>query len=221
MAAEVDIYNMALLRAGISTTVASTDENSQEARVCKTFYAQCRDTMLRDFPWGFARRRVTLAQTTDPAPTNWQYVFGYPSDCLRLLGMVMPGSRQPLTIQQIPFQLAFNGTSRVIYCDTATVEAIYTAQVADPTQFDPIFTSALALFLAAEIAMPLAVKPDIQAMLKQAYAQMMNTAAVADASETFLGPEPDGELLQIRNGTWLYPGGQPGWSATEGGFFVG
>lgn len=217
MAAEVDIYNMALLRIGNSATVASTDENSPEARACKTFYAQCRDTMLRDFPWGFARRRVTLAQTTDPVPTNWQYVYGYPSDCLRLLGMVLPGTTQPLTIQQIPFQLAYNGTGRVIYCNTPSVEAIYTAQVTDPTLFDPIFTSALALFLAAEIAMPLAVKPDIQAMLKQAYTQMMNTAAVADASETFLGPEPDGELLQIRNGDWLYPNSSYPWQAYPAG----
>ena len=221
MASEVDIYNMALMRLGNSSQVSSTSESSPEARACNTFYAQCRDTMLRDFPWGFARRRVSLAQTADTAPTNWHYVFGYPSDCLRLLGMVLPGSRQPLTSQEVPFQLGFNGTNRVIYCDTTIPEAVYTARVVDPTQFDPIFASALAMFLASEIAMPLAVKPDLAGALKQSYALMMNTAAVADASETFLGQEPDGEIVQIRGLGPLYPNSDGPWVPTNGGFTVG
>lgn len=221
MAAVVDIYNMALFRIGNSQTVASVDESSAEARACNTFYEQCRDYMLRDFPWGFARRRVTLAQTTDAVPTNWQYVYAYPSDCLKFYGIVLPGSRQPIIPQQIPFELATNGTSRVIYCDASPAEAIYISKVEDPAQFDPLFVSALAYYLAAEICMPLSVKTDIQNAMRQAYLQTVMSAAASDMSETFRGPEPDGELIQIRNGSVLFPGSCPAWSAYPGGFFVG
>lgn len=213
MASVVDIYNLALMRMGVNTTVATTDEASVEARACTTFYEQCRDFMLRDFPWSFARRRLTLSQTSDTAPTNWQYVYAYPSNCMKILGFVMPGTRKPIIPQQIEYELASNGTVRVIYCDIATPELMYTEKVTDPARFDPLFVSALAYFLAAEICMPLRGKQDVAQAMRQAYMQTMVDAARVDASETFSGPEPYGELLQIRNGSVLYPYPTPPWQA--------
>lgn len=221
MASVVDIYNLALYRIGNSATVASTSDQSAEARACNAFYEQSRDFMLRDYPWNFARRRVNLSLTTDPAPTNWQYVYAYPSDCLRFMGLVVPGTRTPIIRQEIPFEVMSNGTTRVIYCDIQNPEAEYTARITDPSQFDPLFVSALAYFLAAEICMPLAVSPQVQDTLRKAYGQIVMSAAAADMRESFLGPEPDGELLQVRHQNTLYPGSVGPWSAYPGGFFIG
>lgn len=216
MASVVDIYNLALMRIGDSSTVATTDEASNEARACTVFYEQCRDTMLREYPWRFARRRAQLAQNTDTAPTNWGYVYAYPTDCHRALFLTVPGTRQPIINQQFPWEVASDGTSRVIYTDISSAELVYTAKVTDTTQFDPLFVSALAYYLAAEICMPLAINANIQNAARQAYMQIVASAMAADLNEGFLGGEPDGEFLQIRNLGIQYPGASVPWQAFPG-----
>lgn len=220
MSGYVDICNMALMRIGTSQTIASLDEGSTQAKVCSVWYQAVRDRILRSYPWRFAERRVSLAQSTDAAPTNWKQVYQVPSDCLKVRSIVVPGTRQPRVSQKIPFQLANDGTGMVIYCDLPTVEMIYTAQITDATLFDPLFVSAYAALLASEICLPLSVAPAVAAQARQMFTIEIANAAAMAMSEGFDGPEPESEFTAVRNFPDMVQGYNP-WAAYPGGYFVG
>ena len=59
-----DICNMALsfLSKG---KISSIDDNVEEAKQCKIHYEHCRKILLRQYPWGFAKRTVKLALLAD------------------------------------------------------------------------------------------------------------------------------------------------------------
>ncbi|MFN6798793.1 hypothetical protein ACK4QH_23255, partial [Proteus mirabilis] len=69
--------------------INSMTEASKEAVQCNLHYAQCRDSVLADFPWNFATKKVALANTNNPPP-NWAYAYRYPNDCLKAIGIVEP-----------------------------------------------------------------------------------------------------------------------------------
>lgn len=199
MATVVSICNMALARIGVSSFISNLNEASNEARVLNLFYEQMRDFALRDHHWNFATRRVVLADAGTP-PTNWGYKYTYPSDCLKARLIVQQGIRNPRNDQRIAFEIASEGSQRVIYTDQAQAELVYTMRVTDPTLYDPMFESALAYLLASEVAMPLTVKESVAKAARDAYERVKSQAATHSANEGFEGVEPESELVSARNG---------------------
>ena len=199
MATDVSICNMALARIGVSTFISSLNEASNEARVCSLFYSEVRDRVLRDFPWNFAKKRVTLADAGDP-PAEWGYKYGYPSDCLKARYIVPAGLRNPRNDQRVPFEVANDGGLRVIYTNMETAELVYTYRVTDPTLFDAMFASSVAYLLGSEIAMPLSVKSDVARASLAAYEREVQKAAAHSMDEQQEGPEPVSELITVRDG---------------------
>lgn len=194
MANDADICNMALLRSGKTSTIASLDEKSTEASVCRAFYATTRDAVLRALPWPFATRRAFLAPSDEPAPTNWGFAYALPSDCLLIRSVVVPGMRLSRVDQRIPYESA--GTR--IYTDQSQVELLYTARIDDSTLFDSQFISALAWALAVEFALCLAIKPDLANLARQAYRLAVSEAWASAASESSeLAPES--EFIAVRS----------------------
>lgn len=197
---EILICNMAIGNLGISTPIASLTEASNEARACNLYYEVTRDAVLRDFPWGFAKRRVVLADVGDPA-TDWEYAYAYPADCLKIRALTLNGIRKPRADQRIEFESAYNGTQRVIHTDQADAELIYTAQVTDVAIFDPLFVHALSWALSAAIAPALVGQIAGQGVanaMRQAYSLMLAQAAAADMEENEEGVEPESELITVR-----------------------
>lgn len=197
----VQISNLALTNLGISTLIAELNEASNEARICNLWYEQTRDTVLQDFPWPFATRRVTLAELSDTPATDWDYVYAYPTDCLLARAIVLQGIRKPRNDLRIEFEIAYNGTQRVIYTDQIAAELIYTAKVTDPTQFDPLFVMAMSWALAAAIAPALVGQiagQSVASNMREIYQQMLGQAAAAAMREGFEGVEPECELLSVR-----------------------
>lgn len=199
MATVVSICNMALARIGVSSFISNLNEASNEARVLNLFYEQMRDFALRDHYWNFARRHVVLADA-GTAPTNWAFKYTYPSDCLKARFIAVPGIRTPRNDQRIPFEIASEGSQRVIYTNQQQAELVYTARITDPTLFDPIFESALSYLIASEVAMPLTVKESVAKQARDAYERVKSQAAAHSANEGFEGVEPDSELLTVRDG---------------------
>ena len=60
----VDICNVALTRIGSTQRITAITPpfNTNEAAQCALFYPQCRDELLRDFPWPWASAYVELTQ---------------------------------------------------------------------------------------------------------------------------------------------------------------
>lgn len=61
MAAEVDIWNMALRQLGAAPLTATTDD-VESARILDDIYDMIRDEVLTAHPWNFAVRRATLTE---------------------------------------------------------------------------------------------------------------------------------------------------------------
>lgn len=106
MTAEVDIANRSLSSIGTRSTIASLDENSNEAIQAKLLFDPTRDEIMRLAPWNcstnFANLSLICAAPGTPEnpvvgtpnwqkgipPPPWVYEYDYPSDCLRTLYIV-------------------------------------------------------------------------------------------------------------------------------------
>lgn len=198
---EVSICNMAILHTGSSATIASLTEGSQEANLCNALYTQVRDFVLRDYPWAFAGRRVALAELAATAgeasgfPYGFAYKYSYPSDCLKIHGIGEGATTVP---PRIPYRVLSDGVATAIYTDLEDAEITYTMRVTDTTLFDPMFSSALAYRLAAEIAVPLSVNARIVEQCRADYYQIVSTAAAHSMNESRVDEDLDSEFITVR-----------------------
>src|SRR5690606_36381904 len=103
MASEVEICKVALGHLGDTATVASLDppEGSAQAEHCARFYPIARDALLSMHTWGFATRRIALAQLGE-APVGWHYAYALPTDALDILAVMGPGEADTGAIPQSP-----------------------------------------------------------------------------------------------------------------------
>lgn len=198
MASVVQICNMALTRIGQNQFIDSIDEQSKAAELCALHYELCRDEVLQAFPWPFAEARVFLADIGSPAQT-WQFRYRYPVDCLEARYISVPGIEKPRAEQRIPFKVVNAAGGRAILSNQEQAELVYTVRVEDTTYFPPMFVSALAWRLAAELAMGLQARPENYASALQNYQLTLSQAQALAFEESEEGPAPDSEFIQARN----------------------
>lgn len=217
MATQVQICNLALGRVGKTIPIGSIGEQSVEAMVLSQLWDIGRQFVLREFAWPFAKRRTQLALTTLTA-SNWNYIYAYPSDCLYADELVVPGGifmspladtvnipgylfnpAAPNAAQRIPFQIASDPTlGRILYCNINPAELSYVADIIDPTQFDPVFASALAFWLASELALSIVNNPQLGERMRNAYYGEISAASARALSEATEYPEPDSQFIAVR-----------------------
>lgn len=170
MASKVDIFNMALFHVGSTSKVASETEQSMERIACTTFYGTALDSLLayKSADWGFATKSVVLADVGSP-PTNWQYRYALPNDCVRAINIVIPGCRNPQEGMQIPFDIEQGDSSATIITDMPQAELKYISRGLPAERLPSPFVMALSYQLAALIAMPLKKEASLgDAMLQKA-----------------------------------------------------
>lgn len=181
---DVQICNMALRRLG-GEAINSLDENSEGARLCKTFYESSLKAVLRDHYWNFATARATLALLSAAPAFDFAYAYQLPTDCVFVRSLNMEG-----------FDFAVEG--RTLITDLADAKILYTKYVNDPNLYDAIFISALAYRIATEIAYPLTNSvTKIQAM-NTMYINEVKKAKVMDASEGKKEVVDDNDWLRAR-----------------------
>ena len=194
MSSEVQIARLALQHLGDRYDITSLDEASPEAEQVKLVFDNVRDMVLREHPWKFARKYATPAQLTGVVPGNWDYMFTYPSDALRIIRIVNPlGDNQP----PIRFETARNSADvHTILCNESEPTIEYTKQVTDPQQFDPQFVTALAYRIAQYIAMPITGDRSIMSDMKTLADIEIGKAQATDANEGF-------EAVRPAEATWI------------------
>lgn len=199
---QVAICNKALGRLGYKHKIAALTDDTDAARACAMYYGGAVAYALRDFPWSFASKRVTLSTITSgtftaSTVTNWGYAYGVPTDCAFAREIV--GYRRPSAEQQVPFEIGLDTTgTMVLYTDMEEAELLYTSTVATETNYDPIFKDALAWRLAADIAPDLGLAQFVPAMM-QMYARVISTAKARDHAEGVADPEPDCSFITSRS----------------------
>ncbi len=184
MSSKVDIFNMALFHAGSTSKVTSDTERSQEAIVCATFYDTVLDALLsyKSADWGFATKSVVLADLGSP-PTNWLYRYALPNDCVRAIGIVIPGIRNPQEGEQIPYDIQQGDSSQNIVTDQPEAELLYIARGLPAERLPPPFVEALALRLAAFIAVPLKKESSLRQELLQLAESAIQVAIAASLNQ--------------------------------------
>lgn len=150
MASKTEICNQAISHLAIGKEIGNVEtEKSQEAAACRRFYDTTLDEILRDYPWPFATKMVTLALVQDTPNQEWRHSYRYPPDCL-MLRRVLSGRRTDVSESRVPTKVAKDEAGLLIYCDQDAAQIEYTARVLDPLRYPPDFVSAFALLLAAK-----------------------------------------------------------------------
>lgn len=200
MTSVVGICNMALGAIGQSETIASLQENSKAARICRTYYESARDQMLSDFNWPFATTTVALADIGSPQP-GWEFRYRYPVECLKAIEIIPAGWpwHDPLPIELRPrFQVGYGEAGRVINTNEAGAALRYIVSVTDTEQYNPLYVDALSLLLATKIALPLAVNQPMYNLAMQRYLDSVQRAQVQAFSEAQLSAPWTPELIRGR-----------------------
>ena len=198
MPSAVDISNIALVNIGAESLVTSIDppDGSAEAGYCATFWPVARRAALELANPGFARKRATLAETTNGSEV-WSYAYAKPSDCLRPLRVLSATTLTALltgTDSTMDFILPderdsadFTVEGSVIYTNEPEAVLIYTWDQTDPTKYTPLFTVALGQLLSSYLAGPI-IKGREGAGIAAQWAQMgtntLVSAAVLEANAT-------------------------------------
>jgi hypothetical protein len=181
MTSIVQICNIALSNIGEQRISALTD-NTERARLCNLRFEDCRDAVLRSYPWKCAVARSALASTTT-APA-WGFAFQYvlPSDCLRVLDI--EEFNQPYEIE-----------GKFIVTDATSVKLKYIQRVEDPNQFDSLLIQAVALKLASELAESVSGRADLRDRMLSKYLQVISEARGVDATERSMPEELTADLF--------------------------
>lgn len=174
MTSQVEICNLALAKLGQLPFITSLTEASKSANLFNVFYNPVRDSLIREYLWKFARKRVQLTPLTETPPFDGGNYFQIPTDCLRV---VSPGD----SYRQQYGRWFVEGDK--ILADTTTLNLVYLQRVQDPTLFDPIFVQAFAAKLAYEMAMPIAQSQGLKDAMGAEFQRMVVKAAFVGATE--------------------------------------
>lgn len=168
MASEVSICNQALSWLGVSA-IMNLDDPQKQAQLCKTNYAQLRDTVLEEGKWSFATRRVMYSTPVATSP-DYGYANKFALASTELIVIEANDTGKP----QGDYDLDWRVEERHIVTDATKVYAKVIIQVTDVQKFSNTFRQALAARIAAELAMP----------LTESHKKMMDMWALYDAKLT-------------------------------------
>lgn len=185
---EVQIAKLALQHLGDRWDITSMTEATPEAEQVNLVFDNVRDMVLRSHPWTFAKKYTSPTALAGTVPAQWDYMFTYPSDALRIVRIVNPlGDAQP----PIKYAIGKNSSNaKVIMTNEEEPEFEYIQQITDPAEFDPSFVTAFSYRLAQYIAIPITgdrgMMSDMKALadIELAMAQAENSNEDIEAEHT-------------------------------------
>jgi hypothetical protein len=161
--ASIAVCNQALAEIR-APTIAAIDDGSPEADACLQHYDDCLETLLECHEWGFAKKRVQLALTTNDRTTEWAYAYAAPND-LGTMGRVVYPFQAPLAgvYYAWPYNYPRPSTYYVdfvydgakIYTNLESAWLDYSSNVVDEALWPAMFRRALAFDLASHLAITL------------------------------------------------------------------
>jgi hypothetical protein len=195
-----EICNMALSHLKVGKTIANlTTENSEEARVCRTFYETALKETLRDFPWPFATRIAELELVEEDPNTEWAYSYRYPSTCLNFI-RILSGVRNDTLDSTVKYFISSDDDGLLIFTNQEDAVAEYTVYISDVLRFAPDFTIAFSYLIASYIAPRVtggdAFKLGDKAL--QLYQFKIGKAKANAANEEQRDEQPDSEFIRGR-----------------------
>lgn len=169
MATDVEIASLALTRIG-HDTISSFSASGNKAQ--RWFYANfdyIKQSLLREYAWNFATKRVALSAATAPV-NEYTNAFTLPADFLRLVRL----NGSPTVSYRI------EGSTLVTYETSATIEYIFDANVSTANSQ---FADLLAARFSAEICFFLTDNTQLTEQAWKLYQEKLAAAQMADSQE--------------------------------------
>tara|TARA_R110002072_G_scaffold247228_2_gene406390 strand:+ start:4129 stop:4758 length:630 start_codon:yes stop_codon:yes gene_type:complete len=199
MASDIQIARMALAHVGDRFDISALNEASTEAEQVNLMFDHVRDKLLRSHPWNFAKKYISPAALSGTVPGLWTYMYLYPADALRVLGITNPAGREAPPLQ---YETGRNAADQYcVFTDAEDAEIVYVSRVTNPEEFDTEFTVAFSYALASSVAMALTGDSNIAAKLEQQAQLTLNSALEGDSSEGIEPSFPEASWITARVGT--------------------
>lgn len=195
---KVKICNMALSNIGDRDAIESLTEGTPQANECLLWYDESRLEALEAHEWNFARQRLTLATSSDDAPSGvWTYRYQYPSNAVIVRKLQNPSGE---TADMVPYRIELNdaATAKTILTDLKDAVAVYTADIETTTLFTPYFVKMLAASLASNIAFALTGKLSIAKSMTELFTTLSLAAPAFNANEDKEAPPREAEWIRGR-----------------------
>jgi hypothetical protein len=207
MSNRTEVINRALIKIG-ANTIASPDEQSEQARKAALVFPTVAKSELRGQAWNFARKRATLAPLADTSAGGQEFssAFNLPTDCLRLISLngnwvfssIREGNEGLSPAYAIEGRTLLTGSPR-----RSSDTAAYIAYVSDLSEqvslWDATFVEAFACRLAGELVQSIAKNMTLKQSLKQDYIAALREAKRTNAIELPPQTLPDGSWVLARN----------------------
>lgn len=170
---DIEICNLALGALG-TAGIASFDDDSDEARACKQYYAPVRDAVLEDAVWSFATTQRVFNADPDVPLFDWAYKATIPSEVVRV-HRADDGTGE--------YRMKWKMMEGALYSESSPVYATVILKVEDTSKFSPAFCLALSTRLAAELCIPLTENRALHGDLWSLYQKKIKDAARSDGSQ--------------------------------------
>lgn len=170
----VDVANLALDRLG-QPPIVSFDDGNKAANLCGRIYPLARDEIQRRFPWRRLRTRAQIGQEVEKPAWGYQNQFRLPVDLLRLLEVYID-----LTPQHRNWEL--EGDLILINFE-GPLNIRYVARQDDPTKWDALMLSAVAAYMAKDMAESLTQDAAKKNFAYTDFNEIMKEAKHANAQE--------------------------------------
>ena len=182
-----EIANRALDAIG-ADNIAGIDDQTKPAALCNRLLGPLTQDLLRRHPWRFAMTRASLPALAGAPVWGFAYAYAVPSDCLRVHRIDTDDPNQPWGVE----------AGAIVTDAGAPLNILYIANITDVGRFDPLFTTALALALARDIAKPISNDTSLRAQLAQQFDAALRDARGANAAEGLAEPIRSDTLLNAR-----------------------
>lgn len=176
MATNTDIANRALSRLS-QTQITDIAATTVVPTIIRTHFAPLRQEMLRSHPWNFAIRREPLARTVNAPRFGPLYEFLLPPNYLMTVAAFIDMEAY-VKIDRYSIE------NNLFLGSMETANLLYVEDKEDPTDWDPSFTEAFVVKLAARCCMQ--IKGDAQmaqALLQEAIQIEIPEAMLYNARE--------------------------------------
>lgn len=178
---EIAICNAALMKIGSGKLIVVDGESTNEFNCANALYSMARDYVLASGNWDFATKRAALANQVASTYTLWAYQYDYPTDCLRARRILGAGAER--RDEELPYQIVNTGTAKKVLTNTASASLEYVVKVTDTALFPPLFSNALAYYLAAELATALKASAELGKNALDAFSALLKQAAQPELHE--------------------------------------
>lgn len=200
MAYSTEIGNFALGHIGVNYEISDLEtEQSREAKAIRRFWDVCLEQVLRDHPWGFATKVLTLNLVEEDPNTDWLFSYRYPSDCL-FVRKILSGVNITTPFDAIDYKLSVDVSGRLIMTNQEDAVLEYTKTVSDfntvPSDFKMAFSYRLGMYICAGLTSgdPFKIKESCE----KSYLFEISKAEANSINEESNDPDVDSEFVRAR-----------------------